>query len=403
MSAAKPTGCWQSGKVAGVLRRGGCALLLVLLPIVGMRGGAGRLAALRAAQEPEFQGKKASVWLDMLANDASVRKRALAVEAAGRLWQEHRYTEALAGILRAVRVDSSAAVRGTAAQVLAGLPDRDLRACAKELAEAMQAEKDSRVRRELALLLARHDELARPAVPGLVQALRDPQAAVRAAAAEALAVAGPEAKSAAADLVTLLRDSDPAVRRAAVRALGRIEPAGAAAVADTLAALLTQDKDRELRGEIVSSLGLLQEKTPAVLQALHQLLQQEDGELRLRALRVLGSFKTAARGSAAEVLRLARSDPLKSVRQEAVHTFAALHGPELIQHLPELLSLLKDPEYEVRLAVVEEVGALGPALQNHAEALRSLRQRLSDPHLKVREAAAAALKRLEQKPKADKE
>lgn len=402
MSNAKCRGWRGSGRAAVVLRRGGFALLL-LFPLVLGLGSEGRLTARLAAQEPEYQGKKASLWLDMLANDGSVRKRALAVEAAGRLWQEHRYTEALAGILRAVRVDTSAAVRGTAAQVLAGLPERDLRACAKELAEAMQAEKDSRVRRELALLLARHEELARPAVPGLVQALRDPQAAVRAAAAEALAVAGPEAKSAAADLVTLLRDSDPAVRRAAVRALGRIEPAGAAAVADTLAALLPQEKDRELRWEIVLSLGLLQEKTPAVLQALHQLLQQEDGELRLRALRVLGSFKTAAQGSAADVLRLARSDPLKSVRQEAVHTFAALHGSDLIQHLPELLRLLQDPEYEVRLAVVEEVGALGPALQNHAEVLRTLRQRLSDPHLKVREAAAAALKRIEQKPKSDKD
>ncbi|MCX8140265.1 MAG: HEAT repeat domain-containing protein [Gemmataceae bacterium] len=402
MSNAKCRGWRGSGRAAVVLRRGGFALLL-LFPLVLGLGSEGRLTARLAAQEPEYQGKKASLWLDMLANDASVRKRALAAEAAGRLWQEHRYTEALAGILRAVRVDRSAAVRLTAAQVLAGLPERDLRACTKELAEALSAEKDSRVRRELALLLARHEELARPAVPGLVQALRDPQAAVRAAAAEALAVAGPEAKSAAAELVTLLRDSDPAVRRAAVRALGRIEPAGASAVADTLAALLPQEKDRELRWEIVLSLGLLQEKTPAVLQALHQLLQQEDGELRLRALRVLGSFKTAAQGSAADVLRLARSDPLKSVRQEAVHTFAALHGSDLIQHLPELLRLLQDPEYEVRLAVVEEVGALGPALQNHAEVLRTLRQRLSDPHLKVREAAAAALKRIEQKPKSDKD
>lgn len=390
MSDAKRAGCWGKGKAAVALGLGGIIVLLVL-------GSQGRLATLRAGQEPEYQGKKASVWLDMLANEASARKRALAVEAAGRLWQEHRYTEALAGILRAVRVDRSAAVRGAAAQVLAGLPDRDLRACTKELADAMRAETDSRVRRELALLLARHEELARAAVPGLVQALRDPQAATRAAAAEALTVAGPEAKSAAADLVPLLRDSEPAVRRAAVRALGRLEPVGAAAVADTLAALLTQEKDRELRWEILTSLGLLQEKTPAVLQVLHHLLQQQDGELRLRALRLLGSFKTAARGNAAEVLRLARSDPLKNVRQEAVHTFAALHGPDLIQHLPELLSLLQDSEHEVRLAVIEEVGALGPALQNHTEAIRSLRQSLSDPHRKVRDAAAAALKRLEQK------
>jgi HEAT repeat protein len=260
-------------------------------------------------------------------------------------------------------------------QALAGLAEGDLRAAAKELAEAMSAEQDSRVRRELALLLARHEELARAAVTGLTQALRDPQAPT-----------------------PLPRDPDLAVRRAAVRALARIQPVGAAAVADTLAALLLQEKDRELRWEILISLGLLQEKTPAVLQALHQMLLQDDGELRVRALRVLALFQTAARDSAPHILRLARSDPLKAVRQQAVHTYAALHGAELAQHLPEFLPLLQDPDHEVRLAVLEEVGALGPALQNQAEVIRLLRQRLADPHLKVREAAAAALKRIEQKP-----
>jgi HEAT repeat protein len=372
--------------------------MLMVVAVLLTVGSVEPAASGLASQEPEYQGKKASVWLDMLANDTSVRKRALAAEAAGRLWQEHRYTEALAGLLRAVRVDRSPAVRTAVIQALAGLPERDLRACAKELAEAMSAEQDSRVRRELALLLARHEELARLAVQGLTQALRDPQATTRAAAAEALAVAGAQAKAAAAELIPLLRDPEVAVRRGAVRALGRIEPAGASAVADTLAALLLQEKDRELRWEIVISLGLLQEKTPAVLQALNQLLQQDDGELRLRALRVLASFQSAARESAPHILRLARSDPLKTVRQQAVHTYAVLHGAELIQQLPEFLPLLQDPDHEVRLAVVEEVGALGPALQNHAEVIRLLRQRLADPHLKVREAAAMALKRIEQKP-----
>jgi HEAT repeat protein len=375
----------------------GWGMLLVLAGLLTVGSGEPK-AFGRATQEPEFQGKKASVWLDMLANEASVRKRALAAEAAGRLWREHRYTEALAGLLRAVRVDRSPAVRGAVIQALAGLAEGDLRAAAKELAEAMSAEQDSRVRRELALLLARHEGLARAAVTGLTQALRDPQAPTRAAAAEALAVAGPSAQAAAAELTPLLRDPDLAVRRAAVRALARIQPVGAAAVADTLAALLLQEKDRELRWEILISLGLLQEKTPAVLQALHQMLLQDDGELRVRALRVLALFQTAARDSAPHILRLARSDPLKAVRQQAVHTYAALHGAELAQHLPEFLPLLQDPDHEVRLAVLEEVGALGPALQNQAEVIRLLRQRLADPHLKVREAAAAALKRIEQKP-----
>lgn len=369
-------------------------LILTALWWTPKEGGAANVGG----REPEYQGKKASVWLDVLANDASARKRALAVEAALRLWVEHQHTESLAAILRAVRADSSAAVRATAARALAGLPDRDIRAAGRELAEAISAEKDSRVRRELAVVLGRHEEVARLAVSGLTQALRDPDAAVRATAAEALAVAGAEAKSAAPELVGLLQDAEAGVRRSAVRALGRIQPAGAAAVAETLAAMLGREKDRDVRWEIVVSLGLLGEKTPTVIQALTHLLQQEDGELRLRAVRVLASFGPAAREALPQVLRAAQTDPAKSVRQEAVHAFAALLGPDLSGRLPELLALLKDPDFEVRIAVLEEVGALGPSLQKDAGTLRLLRQRLSDPHVKVREAAAAALKRIERKP-----
>ncbi|MCS7020660.1 MAG: HEAT repeat domain-containing protein [Gemmataceae bacterium] len=350
-------------------------------------------------QEPEYQGKKASAWLEILANDSSARKRALAVEAAVRLWVEHQHTEALAGVVRAVRLDNSAAVRATAARALAGLPERDIRACARELAEALSGEKDSRVRRELAGVMARHEEVARGAVTALIGLLQDKESATRAAAAEALAVAGNAAQAAAPELVALLRDADPLVRRAAIRALGRIQPAGAAAVADTLASMLNQEKDQELRIEIITSLGLLSEKTPAVVHTLAQLLQQNDGELRLRSLRVLTSFGPAARAALPEVLRVAQKDPLPRVRQEAVHAYAAILSTDLPTQLSTLLDLLQDADFGVRLAVLEEIAALGPTLRNNADALRAIRLRLSDPHVKVREAAAAALKRIEQKPK----
>jgi HEAT repeat protein len=325
------------------------------------------------------------------------------VEAAWRLWVEHQHTEALAGIMRAARVDKSVAVRATAVRALATLPERDIRALGRELAEALNTEKDGRVRGELARIVGRHEELARLAVDGLIQALRDPDPAVRATAAESLAVAGAVAKSAAAELVELLQDKEGTVRRAAVRALGRIEPAGAVAVAETLAGLLSREHDRDVRWEIVSSLDLLNEKPPAVIQALGQLLQQQnDGELRLRALRVLAKFGPAARAAIPQVWQVARTDPLKQVRREAVHAFAALLGSELPTRLADLLSLLQDADFEVRIAVLEEVATLGPALQKDTHTLRLIRARLSDPHVKVREAAAATLKRIEHPPMSQK-
>ena len=53
---------------------------------------------------------------------------------------------------------------------------------------------------------------AQDAVPELVRLLKDPDAAVRRAAAEALGQIGPAAKDAVPELVKLLKDPDKSVR-----------------------------------------------------------------------------------------------------------------------------------------------------------------------------------------------
>ena len=57
-----------------------------------------------------------------------------------------------------------------------------------------------------------------------------------------------------------------------------------------------------------------------------------------------------------------------------------------------------DPEYEIRLAIVEELGALGNDLKDDKVVLEALRVRQSDPQVRVREAAAVAIRRITQKP-----
>ncbi len=356
-----------------------------------------------SAQEPQYQGKKASEWLDIAANDASARKRALAAEALARLWREQQHLPSLNGLVRTLRVDASPAVRLQCARLLQGLPERDIKGLARELAEALAAEKDARVRRELAVLIGRYPAVARLGVTGLIRALEDTEAATRIAAAEALAAAGEEAKSAAPQLVAMLQNADAGVRRAAVIALGRIRPEGAPAIAEQLAAMLHQTDDVELRRELLVALGLLQEKSSAVVAALVRMLDDKDDELRQRAVRILGSFGPDAAAAADPLLRAATKDPQRAIRVDAVHGFAAVLGDTFKARWRELLPLLQDAEHLVRLAVVEEIGALGPALQGDGEVLRLLRQRLSDPHVKVREAVAAVIKRIEQKPEPKKE
>ena len=68
------------------------------------------------------------------------------------------------------------------------------------------------------------------------------------------------------------------------------------------------------------------------------------------------------------------------------------------ERLKDVIGVMeRDADFEVRLAAVEEIGALGPDVRDNREAMAALRQRLSDPQVKVREAAAVAIRRIEKK------
>lgn len=95
------------------------------------------------------------------------------------------------------------------------------------------------------------DALARiggDAVGPLVQALNDPEPAVRTAAARALAAIGPEASQATPALMQALDDRDHQVRVAAARALGQIGPAAHEAV-PALLQVLREEAIRQRREE----------------------------------------------------------------------------------------------------------------------------------------------------------
>ena len=150
--------------------------------------------------DPKHDGKKGSEWVKSLIEDTSARKRALAVDALGKLWAAKRYPESLPNISRALRLDSSTAVRVQAAIVLGGLKESDIKLVGKDLIDALGTEKESRVRREIAIGLSRYPFLAKAGVANLTAALKDPEPATLIAIADALAQAGSDAKSAAAGL-----------------------------------------------------------------------------------------------------------------------------------------------------------------------------------------------------------
>ncbi len=361
--------------------------------------GLGVPAAAQPETDPVYDGRKSSEWVNVLQNDPSARKRSLAVIVLGNAWSQHQYKDGLRNVGRALRADTSAAVRSQAAMTVAGFKPDAVREIETELSKALETEKDPRVRKELTVALGRFPDVAKKAVGPLTGALKDADATTRVAAAEALAKAGAEAKPATPELIRLLDDPDRAARQAVVFALGRIDPDNPSFVAAALIKRYGEEKEAEIRREVLVSLKLLGDKSEMVVTAFTKALADPDDETRTVAVRTLGTFGTEARPAADALLKLATGSKDKNIRVDAVRAFGSALGPGLKGRLKDILPLTEsDPDFEVRLAVVEEIAALGNAIKDDRETMATLRKRQSDPQVKVREAAAAAIRRIERKP-----
>ena len=257
------------------------------------------------------------------------------------------------------------------------------------------------VRREIAIGLSRYPFLAKAGVANLTAALKDSEPATLIAVADALAQAGSDAKSAAASLAPMLEHKEKGIRRAAVIALGRIAPEGALGDcrndgpharhregprhADRAGRVTGSARGEVRRGDRVHSSSCSPTRRKSFAGGPRE--RWEGSEPRA--------------GPAADaLLKAANSETVKDIRVDAVRAFGSALGPGLKGRVKDILAILKDREYEVRLAVVEEVGALGNELKDDVETLRVLRGRLSDPHVRVREAASIAIKKIEKKPEA---
>ncbi len=97
--------------------------------------------------------------------------------------------------------------------------------------------------------------MAAAAAPYCSKRLTDPNAKVRKAAADALCSFGEEAKSATAALIGVLRDSDSAVRAASASALAAIGPSAKAAV--PALKTMVRDSNDDVRRAAVSALSSL--------------------------------------------------------------------------------------------------------------------------------------------------
>ncbi|WP_029629891.1 HEAT repeat domain-containing protein [Zavarzinella formosa] len=341
------------------------------------------------AEEAKIGDKTKSEWLPLL-KDKNPRKREAAVIALGIIGAKDRNVQE--SFRELMLNDTVERVRLKAVLIVQDFDKENIRVLTPTLADLLKGDKSPIVRAAAAVALGKVGESAKTVIKVIIEAFKDPDIGVRTAAADAVGRIGFEAKEAVPSLAELLKDSDSGVRLAAVFSLGRLGTDGAMATTQ-LANLLATDKDPNVRKESARSLGLLGLDAKAAVPVLAKAFKEDTAtEVRQQSAIALGRMSGELKQVAMILIDVLRVDPDKTIRVLAVQTLAIGLGNDLKNYLKELVEQLsKDPEGEVRLAIVQEVGNLGPDAK---EALPALAKATTDVQITIREAAKVAVKKV---------
>lgn len=184
----------------------------------------------------------------------------------------------------------------------------------------------------------------------------------------------PQDTSVVAAVIERLRDDDAEVRRAAADALGRLEHPSA--IPPLVRAL--NDDDREVRHAALSALGNFSRGVPAA--PIRLLLSSDDSDVRQHAANILGDMKDRASIPALTTLI---ADPNADVRQQALHSLDEMEAPIDESTIGRALD---DVSSEVRQTATSVAGE-----RRMTTLVPALIKMLEDPVGDVREGAAEAL------------
>jgi HEAT repeat protein len=215
---------------------------------------------------------------------------------------------ALVGVLN----DPVPAVRAAAASAL-GQTDRDGKLSTVPLAKALE-DAAPEVQRAAAESLR---QIGRPAVPALLDALKDPNA-VR--PAEVLAKIGP---AAIRELAMGLRSADATVRAGCAETFGRMGPAGSDALPLLIEAL--KDEAPQVREAAAKALGLMAPNSAPSVDSLVLVLKDKQRPVRLAAIIALGQLRTAAAAAVPGLVSAMRDDDIE-IRNAAANSRRLIEG-----------------------------------------------------------------------------
>ena len=331
-------------------------------------------------------------------NDKAERVRLRAVDGVALfvLSGDGRETTLLLDSLGKVLVnDPAEAVRLKALNVIREMkPEDHQRKLVAAVSEAMRADKSATVRAAAAATLGKLGPNAKAAVNVLIESLKDPEPGVRAAVADALGRVGDEARSGISRLLPLLKDQDAGVRLAAAFALGRIGPDAATAVPDLVQVLAT-DADANVRKEAARACALLGLDARAAIPGLAKALREDkSADVRQHAALALGKMRgEEVHAVAPAMIEAMKKDPDKGVRIFAVHALGNSLESTLRDFVKDLADHLGvETEGQVKVAIIQELGALGPTAR---EALPALQKAVSDVQITVRDEARKAVKKVQ--------
>ena len=209
-------------------------------------------------------------------------------------------------------------------------------------------------------------------VRALIARLRDDDAGVRQAAADALGRIGDPL--AIPDLVRALEDAEPEVRHSALNALSQFERGVPAAPIRKLLG----SEEPELRATAAEMLGEM--KSRESVPAISALLRDPSAEVRQHAVQALAEIGDPSAGPA---MAAALADADADVRHSAFHAMEHLNAPVA----PAAVSRgLGDQDADVRVAAIELASE-----RRMVEVVPDLVRLLEDPKAEVRESAASAL------------
>jgi len=270
-------------------------------------------------------------------------------------------------------------------------------------------EKDPKIRWMTVSALDQIGSGAKTAVPALIEALHEPDREVRYQIAEAIAKVGPDAVD---RLIVALRDRDPKVRGGSARALALLGERAKAAVPALIAALADPEPPEDPkppRGPSSDGWGregkpgasgyhaALEAMGTTAVTALLEQLDRPDRRSKLLALRALGFVDDNGHKAVPRLIPLL-DDP--DLRLDAASALGGM-GPAARPAIPRLRDGLKDRDPAFRARAAETIGRIGWELQMAnlgtettvaRGAVPSLAAALKDPEVQVRVAAARALR-----------